>query len=129
MVETLRVLSAADIMHSVSRSTRLAASRCVGVIGMVILRGCPDGAIVGSLTTDPGTPMGTTAVIGLGILAWILMAIPLALFVGRMIRIRDRQRPDRTEPGAPAEGTSRDGTGDGTGACHTPRRWSLRNKA
>jgi hypothetical protein len=69
--------------------------------------------------------MGTTAVIGIGILAWVLMAIPLALFVGRMIRMRDRQHPDPTEPGAPAEGMSR----DGTDACHTPRRWGLRNKA
>ena len=69
--------------------------------------------------------MDTTAVIGIGILAWVVMAIPLALFVGRMIRMRDRQRPDWTEPGAPAEGTSR----DGTDACHTPRRWCLRNKA
>jgi hypothetical protein len=69
--------------------------------------------------------MGTTAVIGLGILVWILMAIPLALFVGRMIRMRDRQRPDRTEPGVSAQGTSRDGTDAG----HTPCRWGLRNKA
>lgn len=69
--------------------------------------------------------MSTTAVIGLGILAWVLLAIPLALFVGRMIRLRDRQRPDQTEPGAPAEGTSR----DGTDTFHTPRRWRLRNKS
>ncbi|HSL07893.1 MAG TPA: hypothetical protein VK887_07925 [Pseudonocardiaceae bacterium] len=69
--------------------------------------------------------MGTTAVIGIGILAWVLMAIPLALFVGRMIRMRDRQRPDRTEPGAAAEGRSR----DGTDVSRTPRRWYLRNKA
>lgn len=60
--------------------------------------------------------MGTTAVIGLGLLAWVLLAILLALFVGRMIRLRDRQRPDRTEPGAPAE----DKSGGGTESFRTP---------
>ncbi|HEY6422111.1 MAG TPA: hypothetical protein VIY28_02440 [Pseudonocardiaceae bacterium] len=33
--------------------------------------------------------MGTTTVIELGILAWVLAAILLALFLGRMIRLRD----------------------------------------
>ncbi len=37
--------------------------------------------------------MGTTAMIVLGILGWILLAIGLALFIGRMIRVRDRQVP------------------------------------
>jgi hypothetical protein len=32
--------------------------------------------------------------IGVGILVWVLIAIPLALFVARMIRLRDRQRCD-----------------------------------
>jgi hypothetical protein len=32
--------------------------------------------------------------IGVGILVWVLAAIPLALFVARMIRLRDRQRCD-----------------------------------
>lgn len=50
----------------------------------------------------------TTTVIGLGILAWVLMAILLALFVGRVIRLRERQRPDRTEPGPPAKRKSDD---------------------
>jgi hypothetical protein len=54
--------------------------------------------------------MGTTAVISLGILAWVLLAILVALFVARMISLRDRQRPDRTEPEAPAEGRSADGS-------------------
>ncbi|MGH4006571.1 MAG: hypothetical protein ACRDTH_00095 [Pseudonocardiaceae bacterium] len=68
--------------------------------------------------------MSTTAMIGLGLLAWVLLAIPLALFVGRMIRLRDRQRPDRTGPRTPAEGKS----GDGTESFRTPPRWNRRNK-
>jgi len=47
--------------------------------------------------------MSTTAVIGLGIVAWILLAILVALFVVRVIRLRDRQRPDSTTHGAPKE--------------------------
>jgi ornithine cyclodeaminase/alanine dehydrogenase-like protein (mu-crystallin family) len=73
--------------------------------------------------TDPGVPMSTTAVIGLGILAWAVLAVLLALFVGRMIRIRDRQRPDRTESNA-AEGRS---TG-GEESIRKPAGWRLRNK-
>lgn len=68
--------------------------------------------------------MSTIAVIGLGILMWILLAIPIALFVARMIRLRDRQRPDRTEPGAPAEGKPAE-AGEST---HRLPRWRLRNK-
>ncbi|MDQ4011063.1 MAG: hypothetical protein M3228_10320 [Actinomycetota bacterium] len=49
--------------------------------------------------------MSMTAVIGLGI-AWVLLAVLVALFVGRMIRLRDRHHPDRPEPDAPAEGES-----------------------
>lgn len=40
--------------------------------------------------------MSTAAVIGLGILAWVLLSLLLALFIGRMIQLRDRQRPDRS---------------------------------
>jgi hypothetical protein len=43
--------------------------------------------------------MSNAAAIGLGIMGWILVAILLALFVGRMIELRDRQRPDPPEPG------------------------------
>lgn len=68
--------------------------------------------------------MSTTAVIGLGVLVWVLLAILLALAVGRMIRLRDRQRPDRTEPDAPTEGRSR----GSTESVQTPPRWRLRNK-
>ena len=68
--------------------------------------------------------MSTTAVIGLGLLAWVLLAVPLALFVGRMIRLRDRQRPDPTGPRTPAESKP----GDGTEPFRTPSRWSRRNK-
>ena len=52
--------------------------------------------------------MSATAVVGLGILAWVLLATLLALFVGRMIKRRDRQRPNRTEPEASAKGESAD---------------------
>ncbi len=74
--------------------------------------------------------MGTTAVIGLGILAWVLTAILVALFVARMVRLRDRQRPDCPEPGAPAQGMSAQGTSaDGAEeATRTPPRWRLRKK-
>lgn len=56
--------------------------------------------------------MSTTAVIGLGILVWVLLAMLAALFVGRMIRMRDRHRPDWTEPGTPAEGEAADATAE-----------------
>jgi hypothetical protein len=68
--------------------------------------------------------MSTIAVVGLGILAWVLLAIPLALFVARMIRLRDQQRPDRTEPGAPAE----DKLTDVGESMSKPPGWQLRNK-
>jgi hypothetical protein len=68
--------------------------------------------------------MSTIAVIGFGLLVWVLLAIPLALFVARMITLRDRQRPDRTEPGTPAGGT----TGDAAESFQTPRRWHRRDK-
>lgn len=69
--------------------------------------------------------MSTTAVIGLGVLVWVLLAILLALSVGQMIRLRDRQRPDRPEPDAPAGGRSR----GSTESVQTPPRWRLRNKS
>jgi hypothetical protein len=68
--------------------------------------------------------MSTTAAIALGILAWVLLAILLALFVGRMIILRDRQRPDRTEPEGPAEG----GSADGGEPIYKPPGWRLRDK-
>jgi hypothetical protein len=68
--------------------------------------------------------MSTTVVIGLGILAWALVAILLALSVGRMIRLRDRQRPDSTEPRTLAEGTP----GSEIEALQTTSKWKLRNK-
>lgn len=39
--------------------------------------------------------MSTATVIGLGASLWLLLSVLLALFVGRMIRLRDRQRPHR----------------------------------
>jgi hypothetical protein len=68
--------------------------------------------------------MSTTAVIGLGILAWAVLAILFALFVGRMIRLRDRQRPDWTESEVPAEGQSVNG---GESSQALPG-WQPRNK-
>ncbi len=44
--------------------------------------------------------MSTVTVISLGLLTWVLFAILLALFVARMIQLRDRQRP----PAAAGEG-------------------------
>lgn len=43
--------------------------------------------------------MSTAAAIGLGLLTWVVAALLVALFMGRMIRMRDQQRPTRTEPG------------------------------
>jgi hypothetical protein len=70
--------------------------------------------------------MSTTAVIGLGILAWVLLAILVALFIARLIRLRDRQRPDRTDPapGTPAVGESP----DGAESVLAWRGWRLRSK-
>ncbi|MGH4024871.1 MAG: hypothetical protein ACRDRV_09825 [Pseudonocardiaceae bacterium] len=45
--------------------------------------------------------MSTAAMIGLGVFSWILLSVLLALFVGRMIQVRDRQRPDRNPPAPP----------------------------
>ncbi len=51
--------------------------------------------------------------IGLGILAWVLLAILVALFVARVIRLRDRDRlypdPARTEREPAAGGEPADG--------------------
>lgn len=76
--------------------------------------------------------MGTTITIGL--VAWFLLAILVALVVGEMIRLRDRQRPDGTEPGESAQGMSAQGTSaqgtsaDCAAAIRPPLRWWLRNK-
>lgn len=45
--------------------------------------------------------MSTAVAIGLGIVAWVLSAILLAFFMGRMIQLRDRSRLDRTTAAAP----------------------------
>ncbi|MDQ4022005.1 MAG: hypothetical protein M3257_10380 [Actinomycetota bacterium] len=52
--------------------------------------------------------MSIIAVIALAILAWISLAIRIALSVGRMISLRDRQRPDRTESATLVEAKSTD---------------------
>jgi hypothetical protein len=67
--------------------------------------------------------MTTAAVIGLGILVWVLLAILLALFVGRITRLRDRQRPDRTESAPPAEGKLADVAAGGPLAGRRGRRY------
>jgi hypothetical protein len=56
-----------------------------------------------------GAPLGTIALIALGILAWALLAILTALFVARMISLRDRQHRDLTIPGQPDETEPGDG--------------------
>lgn len=53
--------------------------------------------------------MSTTAWIVLGVLGWIVLATGLALFLGRLIRLRDRPPPVaadrlRDRPPPPAEG-------------------------
>jgi hypothetical protein len=52
--------------------------------------------------------MSTIAVIVLVILAWIALAIRVALSVSRMISLRDRQRPDRAESATLVQGKSTD---------------------
>jgi hypothetical protein len=68
--------------------------------------------------------MSMLVVIGFGILVWVLLAILLALFVGRMIRLRDRQLPGQAESGTSSEGKLVD-VGEST---RRPPRWRLRNK-
>jgi hypothetical protein len=54
--------------------------------------------------------MSTTAVIGLVIFFWVLVSVPAALFVARMIRLRDQRaqpssRPESwTKPETPSKG-------------------------
>lgn len=63
--------------------------------------------------------MSTTTVIVLGILVWILLAIALALLLGRMIRLRDRHAPPTTE--APPE-SSNGNAGSYSQPQHDPHR-------
>jgi hypothetical protein len=59
--------------------------------------------------------MSATAVIGLGMLTWVLVAVPVALFVARMIKLRDREHP------GPAQRRIREGTAQVTGSArHRP---------
>jgi hypothetical protein len=59
--------------------------------------------------------MGATAVIGFGMLAWVLVAVPVALFVARMIKLRDRGHP------GPAQRRVQDGDSSGNGSArHRP---------
>lgn len=69
--------------------------------------------------------MSTSTAIGLGILAWVLLAIVLALFLGHMIQLRDRERLPRAprsartrlrSVGRPGPAPSQAGSG-----------WDLRN--
>ncbi|HEY2764375.1 MAG TPA: hypothetical protein VGJ13_10245 [Pseudonocardiaceae bacterium] len=67
--------------------------------------------------------MSTSTAIGLGILAWVLLAIVLAFSLGYMIQLRDRQRPSRTPTKARLRSVGRPGTAPpqaGSG-------WDLRN--
>lgn len=57
--------------------------------------------------------MSSTAMIVLGIVVWILLAIGLALFIGRMIRLRDRHAPPAAD--APQESPN----GNAGGYSHT----------
>lgn len=42
--------------------------------------------------------MSTVAVIGFGVLTWVVLSVLLAFLIGRTIQLRDRQRPDRSPP-------------------------------
>lgn len=66
--------------------------------------------------------MSTAVAIGLGIATWALLAILLALFVGRMIRLRDRSRLGRATVAPPPK--------PWTGGRKPPpsRRWDLGNR-
>lgn len=68
--------------------------------------------------------MGTTAVVGIVILTWILLSVVMALIVARVIRVRNRQHPRWLEPKPPAETGPHD--------CSKPlpraRRWRKRSK-
>ena len=67
--------------------------------------------------------MGTTAIIGFGVLTWVVVAVLVALFLARMIKLRDRQ--GQAERRTPEEGRQR----DDADAPHTVRRgWRLRSK-
>lgn len=48
--------------------------------------------------------MGSAALIWLGILAWFVLAIVVGLTLARVISLRDRQRPQSTEPAQSAAG-------------------------
>ncbi len=50
--------------------------------------------------------MSTTIVILLGILVWILLAIGLAVLLGRMIRLRERHAPPTSD--APSQSPNGD---------------------
>lgn len=77
-----------------------------------------------------GVSMGTTAVIGLGIVAWVLTSVLVAIGAARMIRLRDRQRPERTEPEASIQGGAAQGRVAGSAEqIRTPPRCRLRNKS
>lgn len=49
--------------------------------------------------------MGTTAVVGIVILAWISLSIVLALMVAGTIRLRNQQLPRRSTPKPPTDVT------------------------
>ncbi|MGH3909075.1 MAG: hypothetical protein ACRDTE_33590 [Pseudonocardiaceae bacterium] len=42
--------------------------------------------------------MSMSAAFGLGVLTWVVLSIMVALFLGRMIQLRERQCPDRAPP-------------------------------
>jgi hypothetical protein len=44
--------------------------------------------------------VSTAAVIGLGIVVWVLVSVPVALVVARMIRLRDQRKVDFGSDGA-----------------------------
>ncbi|MQA14181.1 MAG: hypothetical protein GEV09_08410 [Pseudonocardiaceae bacterium] len=64
--------------------------------------------------------MSTAMMIILGVLVWILLAILLALFLGRMIRLRDRQ--GRSSVDQRLHDPTEDATSTSSGTQPDPRR-------
>lgn len=66
--------------------------------------------------------MSMAAAFGLGFVTWVVLSVLLALFLGRVIQLREWQRPDRTPP---VEFRPHDRAG-----AASPRRsgWELRDE-
>ncbi|MCE0761562.1 hypothetical protein LWC35_01320 [Pseudonocardia kujensis] len=67
--------------------------------------------------------MSVAGWIVVGVLAWVAVALVVAVLVGRMVRLRDRQVPEDPLPRpAPEQDPSWPGTGGRTPRTPEPRR-------